>query len=87
MVAAGEVDASAIDSQVLAVAMRDDPGLARSLRVVDALGPSTIQPVAVSRRVPAELRVAIAAGGDDDARGPGAARPAGARASSSAGSR
>ena len=59
LVAAGEVDASAIDSQVLEVAMRDDPGLARSLRVIDSLGPSTIQPIAVSRRVPAELRVAI----------------------------
>ena len=52
LVAAGEVDASAIDSQVLAMAMRDDPSLARSLRIVDALGPSTIQPVAVSKRVP-----------------------------------
>ncbi len=59
LVAAGEVDASAIDSQVLAVAMRDDPGLARSLRVIDSLGPSTIQPIAVSRRVPEKLRVAI----------------------------
>jgi phosphonate transport system substrate-binding protein len=56
LVAAREVDASAIDSQVLAVAIRDDPSLARSLRVVDALGPSTIQPVAVSKRVPLELR-------------------------------
>jgi phosphonate transport system substrate-binding protein len=53
LVANGEVDASAIDSQVLAVALRDDPSLARSLRVVDALGPWTIQPVAVSKRVPA----------------------------------
>jgi phosphonate transport system substrate-binding protein len=59
MVAAGEVDGSAIDSQVLAIAMRDDTGLAARLRVVDALGPSTIQPVAVSRRVPVPLREAI----------------------------
>jgi phosphonate transport system substrate-binding protein len=56
LVAAQEVDASAIDSQVLAVAMRDDPSLARSLRIVDALGPSTIQPVAVSKRVPIKQR-------------------------------
>lgn len=56
MVAEREVDASAIDSQVLAVAMRDDPSLARSLRVIEALGPSTIQPVAVSKRVPLDLR-------------------------------
>jgi phosphonate transport system substrate-binding protein len=56
LVADGEVDASAIDSQVLAVALRDDPAQARSLRVIDALGPSTIQPVAVSKRVPAVQR-------------------------------
>ena len=59
MVAAGQVDASAIDSQVLAVALRDDASLARSLRIVDALGPSTIQPVAVSKRVSLELRAEI----------------------------
>jgi phosphonate transport system substrate-binding protein len=59
LVAKGEVDASAIDSQVLAVAMRDDPALEESLRIVDALGPSTIQPVAVSKRVPLEQRAAI----------------------------
>jgi phosphonate transport system substrate-binding protein len=56
MVANGEVDGSAIDSQVLAVALRDDPSLRTSLRVIDALGPSTIQPVAVSKRVPPRLR-------------------------------
>lgn len=59
MVAAREVDASAIDSQVLEVALRDDPSLSRSLRVIDALGPSTIQPVAVSKRVPLTLRAEI----------------------------
>jgi len=56
MVAEREVDASAIDSQVLGVAMRDDPSLAGRLRIIDALGPSTIQPVAVSKRLPAEAR-------------------------------
>jgi phosphonate transport system substrate-binding protein len=59
MVANAEVDASAIDSQVLAVALRDDPPLRRSLRVIDALGPSTIQPVAVSKRLPEDLREGI----------------------------
>jgi phosphonate transport system substrate-binding protein len=59
LVAKGEVDGSAIDSQVLGVAMRDDPELAESLRIVDALGPSTIQPVAVSKRVPLDLRQAV----------------------------
>jgi phosphate/phosphite/phosphonate ABC transporter binding protein len=69
MVADKEVDASAIDSQVLAVALRDDPDLRNRLRVIDALGPSTIQPVAVSKRLPAdlrdEIRRALLALGDD----------------------
>lgn len=55
LVAAQEVDASAIDSQVLAMAMRDHPSLARSRRIIDSFGPSTIQPVAVSKRVPVKL--------------------------------
>jgi phosphonate transport system substrate-binding protein len=59
MVAKQEVDASAIDSQVLAVAVRDDPELRDTLRVIDALGPSTIQPVAVSKRVPTDLKERI----------------------------
>jgi len=37
--------------QVLAVATRDGPSLARSPHIIDALGPSSIQPVAVSKRV------------------------------------
>jgi phosphonate transport system substrate-binding protein len=59
MVARGDIDGSAIDSQVLAVELRDHPELAEQLRVVEILGPSTIQPVAVSRRVPEELREEI----------------------------
>jgi phosphonate transport system substrate-binding protein len=59
MVAQGEIDASAIDSQVLAIELRDHPEIAEQVRVVDTLGPSTIQPVAVSRRVPQDLREAI----------------------------
>ncbi|HMK92968.1 MAG TPA: PhnD/SsuA/transferrin family substrate-binding protein [Thermoleophilia bacterium] len=58
-VARHEVDAAAIDSQVLAVALRDDPELAQSLRVIGTLGPSTIEPVVVSRRVPVRLREQI----------------------------
>ena len=50
MVAAGEVDASAIDSQVLAIEMRDHPEITNHVKVIDAVGPSTIQPVAVSKR-------------------------------------
>ena len=56
MVAEGEVDGSAIDSQVLAIALRDHSAWAEAVRVIDSLGPSTIQPVAVSRRLPADLR-------------------------------
>ena len=59
MVADGEVDASAIDSQVLAVEFRDYPELADRLRVIDSLGPSTIQPVAVSKRLDEDLREGI----------------------------
>lgn len=59
MVSGGEVDASAVDSQVLAVALRDDPALRKDLRVIDALGPSTIQPVAVSKRLSSDLREEI----------------------------
>jgi len=59
MVARGEVDGAAIDSQVLAIAYRDDPSLAGTTRVIDALGPSTIQPIAVSKRVPPDLRDAL----------------------------
>jgi phosphonate transport system substrate-binding protein len=42
LVAAGEVDASAIDSQVLAIELRNHPQLAKALRVIDVLGPATI---------------------------------------------
>jgi phosphonate transport system substrate-binding protein len=59
MVARKEVDGSAIDSQVLAVELRNHLGLVEQVRVVESLGPSTIQPVAVSRRVPEDLRRGI----------------------------
>ncbi len=51
LVADGEVDASAIDSQVLTIELRDHPELAAKLKIIDSLGPSTIQPVAVSKRL------------------------------------
>jgi phosphonate transport system substrate-binding protein len=59
MVARGEVDGSAIDSQVLEVELRLDPELKEAVRIVEALGPSTIQPVAVSRRLDDDLREAV----------------------------
>jgi phosphonate transport system substrate-binding protein len=56
LVAAGAVDAAAIDSQVLAVELRGHPRLADRLRVVDAFGPSTIQPVVAASRLPEQLK-------------------------------
>jgi phosphonate transport system substrate-binding protein len=55
LVHAGAVDAAAIDSQVLAVELRDHPDLA-GLRVVGAFGPSTIQPVVAASRLPDRLK-------------------------------
>ena len=73
LVAAGEVDASAIDCQVLAVELREHPGLARQLRVIDALGPSTIQPVVAAQSLGADVKAALhgallGLGDDPDAR-------------------
>ncbi|HKT37461.1 MAG TPA: PhnD/SsuA/transferrin family substrate-binding protein [Ktedonobacterales bacterium] len=71
MVADGRVDASAIDSQVLAVELRDHPDLAGRVRIIDTLGPATIQPVAAARHVSAtlkdDLRAVLCAIGDDPA--------------------
>jgi phosphonate transport system substrate-binding protein len=55
-VAAGAIDASAVDSQVLGVELRGDPGLAERIRVIGVLGPSTIQPLVATHGVPAGLR-------------------------------
>lgn len=59
MVRAREVDAAAIDSQVLSVAVREDPSLLADVKVIEALGPSTIQPVAITKRFSPELTTAI----------------------------
>ena len=45
----------AIDSQVLAIELRDHPRLA-GLRVIGAFGPSTIQPVVAASRLPDRLK-------------------------------
>jgi phosphonate transport system substrate-binding protein len=60
MVADGRVDASAIDCQVLAVEMREHPEVTDNLKIIDSLGPSTIQPVAVSKRFDLGFRDAVA---------------------------
>jgi phosphonate transport system substrate-binding protein len=75
LVCSGAVDASAIDSHVLAVLLRDRPELADRLRVVESLGPSTIQPLAAARRLPQSLKADIRAallevGSEPDAREP-----------------
>jgi phosphonate transport system substrate-binding protein len=75
MVADGDVDAAAIDSQVLAVELRDHPELAGAVRVIETLGPSTIQPLVTARHLPAEIRsamrrVVLALGDDPRAREP-----------------
>ena len=59
LVHAGEVDSSAVDSHVLALMLRDGPELAGGLRVIDSLGPSTIQPVAAASWLPASLKAGL----------------------------
>lgn len=59
LVCEGTVDAAAIDSQVLAVELREHPDLAQCIRVIDTLGPATIQPVVAARRLPEEMRDAL----------------------------
>jgi phosphonate transport system substrate-binding protein len=56
MVCTREVDASAIDSHLLALTLRDHPELASCLRVIDVFGPSTIQPVVAVRHLPERLK-------------------------------
>jgi phosphonate transport system substrate-binding protein len=73
LVASGSVDAAAIDSQVLAIELRDHPRLADGLRVIDVFGPSTIQPVVAASRLPAALKdqvreILVTLAGDSAAR-------------------
>jgi phosphonate transport system substrate-binding protein len=56
LVHAGKVDASAIDSHVLALTLHDHPELADGLRIIDTLGPSTIQPVVIASWLSQELK-------------------------------
>lgn len=69
MVADGRVDASAIDSQVLAIELRDHPDLAERVRIIETLGPATIQPAVAARHLPDVLkgviRAVLCAMGDD----------------------
>jgi phosphonate transport system substrate-binding protein len=77
LVHSGAVDAAAIDSQVLAIELRDHPELA-GLRVVGSFGPSTIQPVVAASRLPVrlkdEVRELLVTLGDDPTARPTLAR-------------
>lgn len=73
LVLSGLVDASAIDSQVLGIEMRTQPELASQIRVIESLGPSSIQPVVASNRLPKAIikelgEVIIDMGSDPSAR-------------------
>jgi phosphonate transport system substrate-binding protein len=59
MVCSGEIDAAAIDSQVLSVELRDHPALGDQLKVIDTLGPAGIQPVVAASRLPEDLKAAV----------------------------
>ena len=56
MVLAGEADAAAIDSHLSDILRSRDELLAARLQVVDVLGPSSIPPVVVSKRLDNELK-------------------------------
>jgi phosphonate transport system substrate-binding protein len=56
MVVDGEVDASAIDSQLLEVELREQKGLGGKIKIIDTLGPSTIQPVVVNKNLDKSLQ-------------------------------
>ncbi len=56
MVLAGEADATAIDSHVLDMLLKTDAAIASQIRVIAMLGPSTIPPVVVARRLKPQLK-------------------------------
>jgi phosphonate transport system substrate-binding protein len=55
-VANGDADATAIDSHVLAMLLRNDAALARHVRVIDSFGPSTMPPLVVRSDVDPHLK-------------------------------
>lgn len=61
LVAAGQVEGSAVDSQVLAVALDQDPSVSDRVRVIDTLGPSTVQPLVAAPHVSPDLQAEVAA--------------------------
>jgi phosphonate transport system substrate-binding protein len=71
LVAAGEVDAAAIDSTVLDLALRDDPALAGRVRAVASLGPYPAPPLVAARHLApglrAQIQAALGAAHEDEA--------------------
>ena len=61
LVARGEADVSAVDSNTLLLARRHEPSLAERLRVLESWGPSPVQPLIAHAALPAPLRERIAA--------------------------
>ena len=56
MVVEGKVDAAAIDSHVFELALRRNPALTEHVHYIDLLGPSTIPPVVVAKRLDGVLK-------------------------------
>jgi len=61
MVVEGEVEASAIDSHLLGVELREQKGLKKKLKIIDVVGPSTIQPIVASKNLNMSIREDIRA--------------------------
>jgi phosphonate transport system substrate-binding protein len=61
MIIRGEVDAAAIDSNVLRIKLRSSPELREQLRVLESWGPFPIQPVVVRSALPLELKARLRA--------------------------
>lgn len=59
MVAAGEADAAAIDSNVLRISSTTMPDLRAKLRIVESWGPFPVQPVVVRSGLPVDLKARL----------------------------
>jgi phosphonate transport system substrate-binding protein len=59
LVAGGEANAAAIDSNVLSLHLARNPELRARLRVVESLGPFPIQPVVVRSRLDERIKTAV----------------------------
>lgn len=59
LILSGQVDASAIDSTVLALELQHQPDIAAHIRVIDTFGPSPIPPWLISTEVPDALRQSL----------------------------